>query len=85
MSSMVAIQDDDSPLPRKTILERHRLISTIPAQADKELLAPYNAAQKSTCRGNGFLCPKENQQHRAVDRENKRILWFFGIGGYFTI
>ena len=48
MSSMFTIQDDDSPLSRKTILEHHRLISAILAQADKELLVPYNAAQKAT-------------------------------------
>ncbi len=37
-----------SPLSSKTILEHHRLISTIFAQADKELLIPYNPAAKAT-------------------------------------
>lgn len=48
MASLFTSQDDDSPLSKKTILEHHRLISTILAQADKELLVPYNAAQKAT-------------------------------------
>lgn len=48
MSSMFTMQGDDSPLSKKTVLEHHRLISTILAQADKELLVPYNAAQKAT-------------------------------------
>ena len=47
-SSLFTMQDDDEPLSRKTILEHHRLISSILAQADKELLVPYNAAQKAT-------------------------------------
>ena len=36
------------PLSNKTILEHHRLISTILAQAEKEMLVPYNAASKAT-------------------------------------
>lgn len=32
----------------KTILEHHRLISTILAQAEKEMLVPYNAAAKAS-------------------------------------
>lgn len=39
---------DTSPLSDKTILEHHRLISTILAQAEKEMLVPYNAAEKAT-------------------------------------
>lgn len=35
-------------LSNKTILEHHRLIRTILAQAEKELLVPYNAASKAT-------------------------------------
>jgi len=34
-------------LSGKTILEYHRLIRTILAQADKEMLVPYNAAEKA--------------------------------------
>lgn len=48
MSAMFTIQDDDSRLSGKTILEHHRLISAVLAQADKELLVSYNAAQKAT-------------------------------------
>lgn len=36
------------PLRWKTILEHHRLISTILGQAEKEMLVPYNAAAKAT-------------------------------------
>lgn len=35
-------------LSPKTILEHHRLIHTILEQADKEMLVPYNAADKAT-------------------------------------
>lgn len=42
------IQKDDTPLSNKTILEHHRLISTILEQADKELLIPFNPARKAT-------------------------------------
>ena len=35
-------------MAKKTILEHHRLISTILSQADKELLIPYNPASKAT-------------------------------------
>ena len=35
-------------LSNKTILEHHRVIRTILAQAEKELLIPYNAAAKAT-------------------------------------
>lgn len=39
---------DNRPLANKTITEYHRLISTIMAQADKELLIPFNPARKAT-------------------------------------
>lgn len=42
------IQKNDEPLSDKTILEHHRLISTILKQAEKEMLVPYNAAAKAT-------------------------------------
>lgn len=45
---LFTIQDDPTPLASKTILEHHRLISTILAQADKEMLIPYNPASKAT-------------------------------------
>ena len=43
-----SVSFDTSPLSDKTILEHHRLISTILAQAEKEMLVPYNAAEKAT-------------------------------------
>ena len=42
------IQDATKPLADKTILEHHRLISTILGQAEKELLITYNPAAKAT-------------------------------------
>ena len=48
MSALFTVQEDDSPLSKKTVLEHHRLISSILSQADKELLVPYNAAHKAT-------------------------------------
>lgn len=39
---------DTTPLTGKTILEYHRFISTVLAQADKEMLIPYNPAAKAT-------------------------------------
>ena len=42
------VEKNMEPLADKTILEHHRLISTILAQAEKEMLVPYNAADKAT-------------------------------------
>ena len=42
------LEDKRMPLSDKTILEHHRLISTILAQAEKEMLVTYNAAAKAT-------------------------------------
>lgn len=42
------LEKNMEPLADKTILEYHRLISTILAQAEKEMLVPYNAAAKAT-------------------------------------
>ena len=42
------VEKNMEPLADKTILEHHRLISTILAQAEKEMLVPYNAATKAT-------------------------------------
>lgn len=42
------IQKMSEPLTPKTVLEHHRLIGTILAQAEKELIVPYNAASKAT-------------------------------------
>lgn len=42
------VEKNTDPLSDKTILEHHRLISTILTQAEKEMLVPYNAAAKAT-------------------------------------
>lgn len=42
------INISNKALSAKTILEHHRLIRTILAQAEKEMLVPYNAASKAT-------------------------------------
>ena len=42
------VEKNMDPLADKTILEHHRLISTILSQAEKEMLVPYNAASKAT-------------------------------------
>ncbi len=42
------VEKNMEPLADKTILEHHRLISTILAHAEKEMLVPYNAASKAT-------------------------------------
>lgn len=42
------VEKNMEPLADKTILEHHRLISSILAQAEKEMLVPYNAAAKAT-------------------------------------
>ena len=39
---------DVKTLSNKTVLEYHRLIRTVLAQAEKEMLVPYNAAAKAT-------------------------------------
>ena len=47
-NEIFTITKKSSPLSEKTILEHHRLISTILAQAEKEMLVTYNAAAKAT-------------------------------------
>ena len=42
------VEKNMEPLANKTILEHHRLISTMLTQAEKEMLVPYNAASKAT-------------------------------------
>jgi integrase len=42
------LERDMTPLSQKTILEHHRLISSILALAEKEMLIPYNPAAKAT-------------------------------------
>lgn len=47
-SNLFICEISSSRLSNKTVLEHHRLIRTILAQADKEMLVPYNAAAKAT-------------------------------------
>ena len=45
---LFTVRQNMAPLSDKTVLEHHRLISTILAQAEKEMLVPYNAAAKAS-------------------------------------
>lgn len=47
-TDLFKIEKDTRPLSSKTIIEYHRLISTVLAQAEKEMIVPYNAASKAT-------------------------------------
>jgi integrase len=47
-SGLFRLRKNNSPLSSKTILEYHRLIRTILAYAEKQMLVPYNAAAKAT-------------------------------------
>lgn len=48
ITTLFIVEKDESPLSNKTVCEYHRLISTILAQADKEMLIPFNPASKAT-------------------------------------
>ena len=48
VAEVFKVKKNTDPLSDKTILEHHRLISTILTQAEKEMLVPYNAATKAT-------------------------------------
>ncbi len=48
LDELFKVQDSKVLLSEKTILEHHRLISTIFAQAEKEMLITYNPAAKAT-------------------------------------
>lgn len=45
---LFTVQKNMQPLAQKTVLEYHRLIRSVLTQAEKEMLVPYNAAQKAT-------------------------------------
>ena len=45
---LFTIKNNTDPLSDKTILEHHRLISTVLTQAEKEMLVQYNAAARAT-------------------------------------
>ena len=48
VNELFSIEKNTTPLSSKTITEYHRLISTVLAQADKEMLVLFNAASKAT-------------------------------------
>lgn len=48
VAEVFKVEKNTDPLSDKTVLEHHRLISTILTQAEKEMLVPYNAAAKAT-------------------------------------
>lgn len=48
MKDLFSLESGKTTLSPKTILEHHRLIHTVLAQAEKEMLVPYNAADKAT-------------------------------------
>ena len=48
VEKLFTVTSDNRPLSNKTVTEHHRLISTILAQADKEMLIPFNPARKAT-------------------------------------
>ena len=48
VADVFKVAQNTDPLSEKTVLEHHRLISTILTQAEKEMLVPYNAAAKAT-------------------------------------
>lgn len=48
VDQLFTIKYDQTPLSPKTILEHHRLISTIMTQAEKEMIIPFNPARRAT-------------------------------------
>ena len=48
LGEVFTVEHDMEPLSDRTVLAYHRLISIILAQAEKEMLIPYNAAAKAT-------------------------------------
>lgn len=48
LGDVFKIEHDRDPLSDRTVLAYHRLISIVLAQAEKEMLVPYNAAAKAT-------------------------------------
>jgi integrase len=48
VDSIFNVEINTEPLSVKTILEHHRLISTILKQAEKEMIVQYNAANRAT-------------------------------------
>ena len=66
--ALFTFERDESPLAAKTILEHHRLVSTILATAEKEMLVPYNAAAKAS--------PPRPKKNRPIITSRKRCTRF---------
>lgn len=48
LNEVFTVEHDMQPLAERTVLAYHRLISIVLAQAEKEMIVPYNAATKAT-------------------------------------
>lgn len=48
LCDVFTVEQNSEPLSDRTVLAYHRLISIVLAQAEKEMLVPYNAASKAT-------------------------------------
>ena len=48
LEDLFTVEKNTKPLNSKTVLQYHHLISTILAQAEKEMIIPYNPASKAT-------------------------------------
>ena len=57
IKQLFTVEHDNRPLSEKTVQEHHRLISTVLSQAEKEMLIPYNPAEKVINK------PKTEQKH----------------------
>lgn len=79
LEDIFTIRKDERKLADKTVLEYHRLIHTILAQADKEMLVPYNAADKATAPKVGKTTPNYFQPsviHQILDvLKNVSLRW----------
>ena len=73
------ITKDERKLADKTVLEYHRLIHAILAQAYKEMLVPYNAADKATAPKVGKTTPnyfQPDEIHQILDAlKNVSLRW----------
>ncbi len=74
-----SVEIDRSPLSAKTILEYHRFISAVFAQAEKELLVQYNPASKASPpkakRGSPDYYQPEDLQRIIKALENAPLKW----------
>lgn len=48
LEELFSVEKDTRPLANKTVIEYHRFISAVLAQAEKEMIVEYNAAAKAT-------------------------------------